>query len=290
MSELTNTRLIIYAAIFMLVFDNAAFFLNVCNVYPVSNENIWFLASLAIGIASLTVLVLSLVSYRPLIKPALIILLLISSSAAYFMDTYNVVINDSMIRNIVNTDEAEIRDLLNMKLFLYVLFLGVLPSWYVYRVKIIFKPGWKQILLSIKTFSAALLLLAIVIYTFSDFYSSFFREHKILRFYANPVYYIYSSGKYLNSLSGKSSAKIKLIGQDAEIPASDNHSELVIFVVGETARSDNFSLNGYQRETNPLLKKEGVISFPNFWSCATSTEFAVPCMFSMYDKSHFNIE
>jgi lipid A ethanolaminephosphotransferase len=29
-------------------------------------------------------------------------------------------------------------------------------------------------------------------------------------------------------------------------------------VVGETARADRFSLNGYHKETNPYLKNKGV--------------------------------
>jgi len=43
-----------------------------------------------------------------------------------------------------------------------------------------------------------------------------------------------------------------------------------------------------QRETNPRLKKEQVISFTNFWSCGTTTAVSVPCMFSIYNRSNFN--
>lgn len=50
-------------------------------------------------------------------------------------------------------------------------------------------------------------------------------------------------------------------------------------VVGETARADRFSLNGYQKETNPELKKRDVFSFNNTISCGTSTAYSVPCMF-----------
>ena len=32
-------------------------------------------------------------------------------------------------------------------------------------------------------------------------------------------------------------------------------------VVGEAARADRFSLNGYEKETNPLLKKKTLINF-----------------------------
>jgi len=64
----------------------------------------------------------------------------------------------------------------------------------------------------------------------------------------------------------------------------------VIVVVGETARAENFSLNGYQRKTNPLLEKEQVYSFKHFQSCGTSTAISVPCMFSHLDSSHFTVQ
>jgi lipid A ethanolaminephosphotransferase len=61
-------------------------------------------------------------------------------------------------------------------------------------------------------------------------------------------------------------------------------------VVGETARADHFSLNGYERETNPRLQKEEVINFPDFWSCGTSTAQSVPCIFSHYPRAELDHE
>jgi lipid A ethanolaminephosphotransferase len=58
-------------------------------------------------------------------------------------------------------------------------------------------------------------------------------------------------------------------------------------VVGETARSDHFSLNGYARATNSQLAKETVLSFTNAWSCGTNTAVSVPCMFSHLGKAAF---
>ena len=79
-----------------------------------------------------------------------------------------------------------------------------------------------------------------------------------------------------------------IVGAKAKIPETDVHRELVIMVVGETARADHFSLNGYERETNPRLQKEEVINFPDFWSCGTSTAQSVPCIFSHYPRAEFD--
>jgi lipid A ethanolaminephosphotransferase len=62
---------------------------------------------------------------------------------------------------------------------------------------------------------------------------------------------------------------------------------LLLFVLGETARSANFSLNGYDRLTNPLLAKENVTSFTRVTACGTSTAESVPCMFSHLGREGF---
>ena len=59
-------------------------------------------------------------------------------------------------------------------------------------------------------------------------------------------------------------------------------------VVGEAARADRFSLNGYEKDTNPLLKQEEIINFPNMYSCGTATAQSVPCMFSIFDKADYD--
>src|SRR6185295_11610795 len=62
---------------------------------------------------------------------------------------------------------------------------------------------------------------------------------------------------------------------------------LLVLVVGETARSDHFALNGYPRDTTPELAARGVLSFRNVWSCGTNTLASVPCMFSSLGKAAY---
>jgi lipid A ethanolaminephosphotransferase len=69
--------------------------------------------------------------------------------------------------------------------------------------------------------------------------------------------------------------------------AGQGKPPLVILVVGETARADHFSLNGYPRETNPELAAAGVLSCRDVHSCGTDTRDSVPCMFSPLAKAAF---
>jgi lipid A ethanolaminephosphotransferase len=80
------------------------------------------------------------------------------------------------------------------------------------------------------------------------------------------------------------------IGMDAKVSATDTSrpKKLMIMVVGEAARADRFSLNGYERDTNPLLKREDILDFSNMHSCGTSTAVSVPCMFSVYNQSDYS--
>ena len=62
---------------------------------------------------------------------------------------------------------------------------------------------------------------------------------------------------------------------------TDTTPTLVVLVIGETARSANFSLNGYTRKTNPRLElRNNIISCANVYSQANLTELSVPHILS----------
>lgn len=69
-------------------------------------------------------LLLTLVSFRPLLKPALTLVALVSAAAAYFMNTYGVVIDTVMVQNIIETNPMEAAALFSARLVGYLLVLG----------------------------------------------------------------------------------------------------------------------------------------------------------------------
>lgn len=285
--KLSQYKLIFFISLFFVLFDNYSFFKNTINVYPF-RENYYYIISVAIVLMSFLVLFFTLLSSRYTTKPILIVLIISSSFTAYFMDTYNVIIDYHMIRNSLQTDIHESIDLLTYKLFFYVLLLGVIPSIFVYKVKIEYKPIKSELFVKLKTIVLSILIIIIVILSFSKFYTSFFRENKILRFYTNPPFWINSIGRYINKTYNNGPIILKKIGTDASINRENNKRKLVIMVVGEAARADRFSLNGYEKNTNPLLKNQDIINFSNVFSCGTSTALSVPCMFSIYDRSNYS--
>ena len=73
--------------------------------------------------------------------------------------------------------------------------------------------------------------------------------------------------------------------EEAKQLEESDEKTIIILVVGEAARAENFSLYGYNRPTNPLLKKQGVIALNNTVSCATYTTLSLRCILSHKDVS-----
>ncbi len=286
--EITSFRLIILTALFLVLFDNFAFFRNVTDIYPVSADNIWFLISITIVLFSVIVLLFSIFCFKYTSKTILITILLVSSLVSYFMNHYNIVIDETMLQNTLETDTHEVFDLLNLKLFIYLFFAGILPSVIVFKLKIKYKSFKRELFSRFIIAVSALVVILITAFPVSDFYTSFLREHKPLRYYTNPTYYIFSMGKYIGKNYFKKEMVIKPIGTDAKNTDRDTDRELIILVVGEAVRADRMSINGYERNTNPLIAEEDIINFPEMYSCGTTTSVSIPCMFSIFPRDKYS--
>jgi lipid A ethanolaminephosphotransferase len=290
--NISQYKLILITSIFFTIFYNFSFFQNVLKVYPFENLNILHIFSIVGLLIAFLVFLFTLLSSKYTTKPLLILTVIISSFTAYFMDTYHVVIDDSMIRNSLQTNLNESSDLFSLQLIFYVVLLGLLPAYFIYKTKIEYQPLKKEFISKFKTLLLSLGIIVIILFLLSKFYTSFFREHKPLRYHVNPIYWMYSIGNYINKSINSGPIVLKEVGKDAKVTKIENEheekTELIIMVVGEAARANRFSLNGYEKETNPLLKQEEIYNFPNMYSCGTSTAESVPCMFSIFDKTDYD--
>lgn len=286
--RLTAPQLVLLTSLFIAVFHNRAFFGNVLAVYPLTWTKLPFLLSLFLVLVCFTALMLMAVSSRWILKPALILVLLASSLASHFMDRFNVVIDVGMLRNVAQTNLAETMDLLDFGLLSRFLLLGALPSVLVYKAPVVHGSLRTGLASRLKWTAALAAIILAAGLGLSRHYASFFREHKPLRYYTNPVTWMYSAVRF-SFVSAKAHATpVRPIGTDAAIPSSDTDRELIILVVGEAVRADKLSLNGYGKETNPFTARENVISFSNFYSSGTSTAFSVPCMFSVFGRDGYS--
>lgn len=289
-----NQRLVLLISVFIMITGNITFLDRVVTLYPLEQGHWAFLLSVFCLFTAATAFLLNLVAYRTFTAPVLALFLLISSATAYFMDKYGTVLNDEMLINMLQTNVSEAGDLLSLSMVFRVVLLGLLPAFLLLRYKPRSLGHATEIRGMLFTGVVLILFMAACIAPFTSNYASFFREHKSVRFYANPTYVTYSAinlaGRMFKDQGEKIISPVATDAKPTEILESEEHRELIILVVGETARADRFSLNGYPRQTNPNLEKEELISLKNVSSCGTSTAVSVPCMFSNLTETHFSIE
>ena len=251
-----------------------------------------FLISFFVVLIFITNTLLSLVSFRLLLKPVLILILLTSASAAYFMDEFSTMIDKEMIVNVLETDWRESSEFFTLAFAIKFLMLGIIPAYLVYRIPVIYPSSiWRG--LWQRSLILALSLGAAVFIIFSQYqeFSGFGRTHRDLRHYISPENYIFSLKSLAEQAVGTGNIVAKPIGTDATLKRSLDQREkptLVILVVGETARAGNFALNGYKKPTNPALLLENVVSFNNTFSCGTATAISLPCMFSHLTRQQYS--
>lgn len=237
-------------------------------------------------------LVLTLVAFRPLLKPVLMLLFLISAGVAYFMAQYGVLIDAGMLRNFAETNATEVRDLLSLKLFVYIGLLGVLPCWLLFKTPINYRRWPKELLSKLLVGVASAAVIGLVALANYQGLSSLFRNHHELRLMVVPSNYIGASFGYLREQVASAKQPFVTLGEDASRnPAWQTHGRksLTVLVVGESARAENFGILGYHRDTTPTLDKEaGLIAFTDVHSCGTETAVSVPCMFSNMGRKNYD--
>jgi lipid A ethanolaminephosphotransferase len=251
-----------------------------------------FYGSFALFLLAFISLLLTLVSFKYLLKPLITLLLLCSASATYFMGSYGVSIDTVMVQNIFETNPDEAGALLSVRMLGYLLVLGVLPATLVWCTPVRYPRFFRGLLNKLLMITACLVTVAVMVGSFYSTYAPIFRDEDKLTHYINPTNYIYAVSKYAKQRFGsKESLVVQQIGLDSKAGAQLStrpKKSLVIFVVGETARADHFQLNGYQRPTNPRLSELPVVSFSQVSACGTATAHSVPCMFSAMGRKNYD--
>jgi lipid A ethanolaminephosphotransferase len=249
-----------------------------------------FVAAMGLMIAAAMTAVFSLLAWRWTLKPALCMLLAVAALGAYFMSTYSVVIDQTMLVNALQTDPREVRDLLSLKLLAWVAGLALMPIFFVWRWPVQYgrwaRRGLNNLL---QTFGALVLLTVVALASFSPLASTM-RNHKEVRYLINPLNSLYAGGLLAAKPFRRDDSVLEAIGTDASLWPQHAGAKppLLVLVLGETGRSGNFGLNGYERDTTPELAKQNVASMRNAWSCGTSTAASVPCMFSNLRREGFD--
>lgn len=286
--------LVLLGACYLLLAGNGPFWHAALAGRDWSHASNWgFAAAVFCAFAAIYFVATSLLATRLTVKPLLTVLLITTAFASWYMDHYAVYMDRAMLKNVMATDVREAGELLVWGMVPHLMLWGALPAALLWwprlkrrdlRQALAWRGGW--LLAGVAVVALSLLLV------FADF-ASLMRNQPQMRYLMTPGNIVVSlvSNAWGSSRRAKQ-PKIQ-VGQDAHLgPAWKARAKpaLFVLVVGETARAQNFSLNGYARQTNPQLAQRDVINFSNATSCGTSTEVSLPCMFSPFGRAHYDEE
>ncbi|WP_342622986.1 phosphoethanolamine--lipid A transferase [Pseudomonas alkylphenolica] len=272
------------ASLYLLFAFNSVLWQHLSSVVEPGVSGVFLRLAFAVLIFCAFNLVLTFVAFRGVLKPVLVALFVMGAGAAYFMNQYGVLIDVGMLRNTAETNAAEVRDLLSVKLGLYIVLLGIVPSLLLYKTPIYYRVWYRELFGKLLASVACVALLGVVALLNYQGLASLFRNHHEIRLMLVPSNVVGASFGYVGEQLGTAAKPFARIGEDAQRdPAWQYHARrsLTVLVVGESARAENFGLLGYVRDTTPQLSKEaGLIAFSDVHSCGTETAVSVPCMFS----------
>lgn len=288
--EVTARALVSISAVYFAFILNISFWRFVLTNVQFDSFGIFlFIASKAVFLLAGFYLAFSLLTWPYIIKPVLAIFLLTAAPVSYYMVELNVFVDIDMLRNVMQTNTAEALDLVTLKYILWILGFGVIPTLLACFAKIQYKPFLKEIRRRVKVFGILLLCLIFIAPFCYKNYASWWRNNREARKLINPVNYVYSSFRYIQKSNKKVHDFVLIDPLAKHKPSADNSKAVFVLVIGETARAHNHSLNGYERETNPQLKKENVIAFQDVSAAGTSTAVSVPTLFSPKGRKHFDV-
>lgn len=195
---------------------------------------------------------------------------ILSAIATYFVNTYNVIIDASMMGNVFNTNTSEAGAFFSITFVVYILLFGILPSIYIIQARVI-KDNWKKFW---KKSSLTLLFIVVLVFANASNWLWIDKNATQLGGLTMPWSYTINSIRYSNKV--RKANKKEILLPDAKI--TDNKKSVVVLIIGESARRQNFSLYGYEKETNPLLAKTPNVHHFEANSCATYTTAALKCI------------
>ena len=175
---------------------------------------------------------------------------LANSICLYFINTYQVLVTDSMMGNVYNTQYSEASGFFSWQALLYVLFLGVLPCVYIFMRKVDYgkvKRFFAQIGISLAV-AVFIALVNMPNWPWID------RHAPTIGSLLMPWSYTVNTVRFYNGERQRNRKEIPL--PDAKI--TNQSKDVLVLIIGESARRSNFSLYGYDRPTNPLLEKDSV--------------------------------
>ncbi|MCC2605316.1 phosphoethanolamine transferase [Planctobacterium marinum] len=285
--KLTTNQLILLVCSYIAFILNIPFLIKATQaITRLDQFNVLFLLSVPLFLLSLSVLIQCFFAFRKITKPTLIILVLLSSVVFYASLNYGIIFDYGMIESITDNSATEVLSYMSYSTLIFLLVFGIIPSIFIFNVKLSYSTFSGELFARLKLLLGSFSVLLFIALVFYSNYASVGRNNGDLIGYLTPYALLDSSAKYLQRNVLYPPPHFELI--DTKPKMSNDEERVTVLVLGQTARAQNFSLNGYEKQTNLYTKNWNVISFTNMTSCGTSKAVSIPCIFSNLDRQNFN--
>jgi len=283
-------RVIVWLSLYLLVAANWPLWFNLASIGRAPSVYLFSIVAMGWLVLAATVALLILTAWSRWFKPLWMLVVLVAAVVQHYMFAYRMVMDPSMVANVLQTDPNEARDLVTGGMLADVALVWLPAVAWLWSVRIRPEPWWSKIWRNLAICALAIVLAVVGLLATARQVMPLMRAQPHLRYMMNPVATLYSAGTFALRPMFQRRRDFVRISADAALGKSHSASgkpPLLILVVGETARGDHFSLNGYSRDTNPGLAARNVASFRNVRSCGTNTIASVPCMFSHLGRREF---
>ncbi|MFM7334528.1 MAG: phosphoethanolamine transferase [Tabrizicola sp.] len=288
--ELSPFVLNVLVATYLLALCNATFWGHLFRIFEGRTVTAMVFAG---AVWALMLLVISLFAVRRAQKAVLVALLITAGVTSYYVEVLGVVVDREMIQNAMTTTFAESKHLITLHFVGHVALYGILPALLVLWVRIRRTSVGRALVgyTLVGVLSAAM----VVGFLFTNLksYSTVLRGNKELMGSVQPLAPLSGALRYAKMMLKSTQIVVLPTGRDAKpgvFLAGADKPVLMVIVAGETGRAQNWSLDGYERETNAELAKRDIVYFPNATSCGTATATSLPCMFSPLTKDEYSYE
>ncbi|MBQ0081387.1 MAG: phosphoethanolamine--lipid A transferase EptA [Alistipes sp.] len=203
-------------------------------------------------------------------KTLIAITFILSAVGLYFINAYDIMIDETMMGNVFNTKYSEASSYFSLTGLLYLIFLGLLPATFVFLVNI----DYGKLRKFFARIGISLVILIVIAFGNMTNWPWIDKNATVIGSLLLPWSYTVNSVRYQMHQRENNRKEIPL--PDATI--KDSKKSVVVLIIGESARRDHFSLYGYQRQTNPRLKARESLRAFKAESSATYTTGGVKAM------------
>ncbi|WNJ97764.1 phosphoethanolamine--lipid A transferase [Vibrio ruber] len=288
--KLSHHAITIIIAIYFAVILNLPVYKSLHEIFnQLDAVDTGFVISIPFFFTFALTIIFSLFSWPKITKIFFSVLLLTSSLVSYATYNYGTIFDAEMIENFIETNIGEASSYLSFRSVLWFLGLGLLPTILLILTPIRHEKLMPLIAKKLGVIFISGLGIVLIASAYYQDYASVGRNNGYIKRMIIPTYYINGIAEYIHQTYFYRPLPYVHIGLDAKQTAAPGQKpSLVVFILGETARTYNYHANGYPRPTTPFTDTLPVISYRHVASCGTATAVSVPCMFSRLDRKNYN--